>query len=320
MRTRILGTGSCLPDNVVTNDDLAKIVDTSDEWIYSRTGIRKRRIAVKGKDTTGTLAVAAARRALDNAHLSADDIDVIIVATSSADYAFPNTASIVQMHLGASDSMCMDISAACTGFIYALSIAEAYIQSGQFCNALVIGADIVSSHIDWKERSSCVLFGDGAGAVVLGISDKAQNSGKFSCLHADGSKGYVLTSEERAKRMDNIVDRIHMDGQEVFKFAVKKVPEAIEEVLLKADVKKEEIKYFVLHQANIRIIESVARRLGIKMDKFPSNLNEYGNTSAASIPILLDELNRSGKLTAGDRIVMAGFGAGLSWGSTLMEW
>lgn len=320
MRTRILGTGSCLPDNVVTNDDLAKIVDTSDEWIYSRTGIRKRCIAVRGKDTTGTLAVAAAQRALDNAHLSVDDIDVIIVATSSADYAFPNTASIVQMHLGVSDSMCMDISAACTGFIYALSIAEVYIQSGQFRNALVIGADIVSSHIDWKERSSCVLFGDGAGAVVLGISDEAQSSGKFSCLHADGSKGYVLTSEERAKRMDNIVDRIHMDGQEVFKFAVKKVPEAIEEVLLKADVKKEEIKYFVLHQANIRIIESVARRLGIKMDKFPSNLNEYGNTSAASIPILLDELNRSGKLTAGDRIVMAGFGAGLSWGSTLMEW
>lgn len=320
MRTRILGTGSCLPDNVVTNDDLAKIVDTSDEWIYSRTGIRKRRIAVKGKDTTGTLAVAAAQRALDNAHLSADDIDVIIVATSSADYAFPNTASIVQMHLGASDTMCMDISAACTGFIYALSIAEAYIQSGQFRNALVIGADIVSSHIDWKERSSCVLFGDGAGAVVLGIADEVQSSGKFSCLHADGSKGYVLTSEERAKRMDNIVDRIHMDGQEVFKFAVKKVPEAIEEVLLKADVKKEEIKYFVLHQANIRIIESVAKRLGLEMDKFPSNLNEYGNTSAASIPILLDELNRSGKLTAGDRIVMAGFGAGLSWGSTLMEW
>jgi len=313
MKTRILGTGSCVPQKVVTNDDLAKVVDTSDEWIYTRTGIRSRHLA--DGDTAGTLAAEAARQALDNSGLEAGAIELIIVATSSPDYIFPSTASIVQNEIGAAGAMCFDISAACTGFIYALSAAEAYIQSGQFKAALVIGSEVMSSELDWKDRSTCVLFGDGAGAVVLSSEacDFASHTyfKSVSVLHADGSKGKVLTSGE---------DFIHMDGQEVFKFAVKKVPESINEVLKKADVPIDDVKYFVLHQANIRIIEAAAKRLGADMNKFPANLEKYGNTSAASIPILLDEMNRNNILHRGDKIILSGFGAGLSWGSTLLEW
>ncbi len=313
MKTKILGTGSCVPQKVVTNDDLAKVVDTNDEWIYTRTGIRSRRVA--DGDTAGTLAAGAARQALDNSGLGAGDIELIIVATSSPDYIFPSTASIVQNEIGATKAMCFDISAACTGFIYALSAAEAYIQSGQFKTALVIGSEIMSSELDWKDRSTCVLFGDGAGAVVLSAEsgDIAAHTyfKSVSVLHADGSKGNVLTSGR---------DFIRMDGQEVFKFAVKKVPESIKEVLEKANVPIDDVKYFVLHQANIRIIEAAAKRLGVDMSKFPANLEKYGNTSAASIPILLDEMNRNNILQRGDKIILSGFGAGLSWGSTLLEW
>lgn len=333
MKTKISGTGKSVPQKVVTNDDLAQVIDTSDEWIYTRTGIRSRHVAeLKAGtqntcDTASTLAAEAAHRALNNAEISAEDIELIIVATSSPDYMFPSTASIVQNKIGAGKAMCFDISSACTGFIYALSIAEAYIQSGQFKNALVIGSEIMSEEVDWKDRSTCVLFGDGAGAVVLTAENETFDSTKLStvskgingdtyfrtvsALHADGSKGQVLT---RGK------DFIRMDGQEVFKFAVKKVPESINEVLEKANVPIEEIKYFVLHQANIRIIEAVAKRLGAEMSRFPTNLGEYGNTSAASIPILLDEMNRSNILQRGDKIILSGFGAGLSWGSTLLEW
>lgn len=359
MKTKISGTGKSVPQKVVTNDDLAQVIDTSDEWIYTRTGIRSRHVAeLKAGtqntcDTASTLAAEAAHRALNNAEISAEDIELIIVATSSPDYMFPSTAAIVQNKIGAGKAMCFDISSACTGFIYALSIAEAYIQSGQFKNTLVIGSEIMSGEVDWKDRSTCVLFGDGAGAVVLTAENEIFDSTKLSvvpgiisskvssvipskipdtdsctatvskgincdtyfrtvsALHVDGSKGQVLT---RGK------DFIRMDGQEVFKFAVKKVPESINEVLEKANVPIEEIKYFVLHQANIRIIEAVAKRIGVEMSRFPTNLREYGNTSAASIPILLDEMNRSNILQRGDKIILSGFGAGLSWGSTLLEW
>lgn len=334
MKTKISGTGKSIPQKVVTNDDLVRVIDTSDEWIYTRTGIRSRHVA--DTDTSAMLAAEAAKQALYNASISAEDIELIIVATSSPDYTFPSTASIVQNKIGACGAMCFDISAACTGFIYALSIAEAYMQSGQFKQALVIGSEIMSGEVDWKDRSTCVLFGDGAGAVVLSaeqetLSEPEQiillapesaedcSTEKFShtyfktisALHADGSKGQVLT---RGKEF------IQMDGREVFKFAVKKVPESINEVLEKANVSIDEVKYFVLHQANIRIIEAVAKRLGTEMSRFPTNLERYGNTSAASIPILLDEMNRSNILQRGDKIILSGFGAGLSWGSTLLEW
>lgn len=362
MKTKILGTGKSVPKKIVTNDDLAKIIDTSDEWIYTRTGIKSRHVAelrseaayavyttkaeeaaratesareaettetAETADTTetaSTLAIEASRQALANAGVAAQDIELIIVATSSPDYTFPSTAALVQDGIGAKGAMCFDISAACTGFIYALSIAEAYMQSGQFKTALVIGSEVMSTEVDWKDRSTCVLFGDGAGAVVLSAKPEALERHtvedekeitehtyfkSVSALHADGSKGQVLT---RGK------DFIRMDGQEVFKFAVKKVPESINEVLEKANVPIGEVKYFVLHQANIRIIEAVAKRLGVEMSRFPINLEQYGNTSAASIPILLDEMNRSNILQRGDKIILSGFGAGLSWGSTLLEW
>lgn len=319
MKTRILGTGSSAPQNVVTNDDLAKIVDTSDEWIYSRTGIKQRRIATD--ETAGSLATEAAKKALDNAGVNPEDIELIIVATTSPDYTFPNTASVVQAGIGATGAMCVDISAACTGFIYGLSMAEAYIQSGQFKKTLIIGSEYMSSEVDWKDRSTCVLFGDGAGAAVLAaVEDEAEGFRAVSCLHSDGTKGHVLTAGDRTKLNKGEIDYLHMDGQEVFKFAVKRVPESITEVLDKADMQLEDVTHFVLHQANIRIIESVAKRLGMGMEKFPTNLANYGNTSAASIPILLDELNRNNILKRGDKIILSGFGAGLSWGSTLLEW
>ncbi len=318
MKTRIIGTGSSAPQNVVTNHDLAKVVDTSDEWIYSRTGIKQRRIATE--DNAGSLATEAAKRAIDNAGINPEEIELIIVATTSPDYTFPNTASVVQSNIGATGAMCVDISAACTGFIYGLSMAEAYIQSGQFKKTLIIGAEYMSSIVNWNDRSTCVLFGDGAGAAVLAAVENEEGFRAVSCLHSDGSKGHVLTYGDRAKLSRNEQDYLYMDGQEVFKFAVKTVPESINEVLSKADVKMEDVAHFVLHQANIRIIEAVAKRLGLNMDKFPTNVSDYGNTSAASIPILLDELNRNNILKKNDKIILSGFGAGLSWGSTLLEW
>lgn len=310
MNTKIYGTGSCVPERVVTNDDLSKTLDTSDEWIRTRTGIEKRHIA-GNSETASMLAVKAARKALENAKMQPNEIDAILVATTSGDYTFPNTASIVQKELGAENAACFDISAACTGFIYAFSVANAYIMSGMYKKVLVIGAEIMSSLVDWTDRSVCVLFGDGAGAVVLGGSETGSH---ITRLHSNGGKGKVLTSGGLKK------EYIKMDGQEVFRFAVKKVPESIEEVLQEAGVSHEEIKYFILHQANVRIIEAVAKRLKLPMDKFPVNLREYGNTSAASIPILLDELNRSEKLQTGDKLILSGFGAGLSWGSTFIQW
>lgn len=310
MNTKIYGTGSCVPEKIISNDDLSKTLDTSDEWIRTRTGITTRHIAGLN-ETASVLAGKAAQRALDNAGMSPEEIDAIIVATSSGDYAFPNTASLVQACIGAEQAACFDISAACTGFIYAFSIADAYIKSGMYKKILVIGTEVMSSLVDWTDRSVCVLFGDGAGAVALGESETGKS---MTRLHSNGQKGMVLTAGKTKE------EYIKMDGQEVFRFAVKKVPESIEEVLTEAKVSREKIKYFILHQANVRIIEAVAKRLKMTTEKFPVNLKNYGNTSAASIPILLDELNRNHQLTEGDMLILSGFGAGLSWGSTLLKW
>lgn len=314
MKAKIVGTGRYLPEYIMTNEILSTMVDTSDEWIKTRTGISSRRVAKNC--STSEMAVNAARNALENAGIQAEDIDLIIVATSSPDNNMPNTASVVQSQLGACNAVCFDESAACAGFIIALSIASAYIEAGMMKNVLVIGSDKTSRIVDWTDRSTCVLFGDGAGACVLSAS--GGNRGILGAdLHNDGSKGEVL----KGGSIDNRDERyINMNGQEVFRFAVRNVPETITSLLNKEGVNKDEVKYYVLHQANIRIIESVAKRMDEDMEKFPNNLKDYGNTSAASIPILLDGLNRNNKLQPDDLLVLAGFGAGLSWGSLLVRW
>ena len=306
MCTRIIGTGSYIPKKVITNDDLSHTLDTSDAWISTRTGIHNRHIA-EGM-TSSDMAYMAARRAVDDSGLNPADIDVIIVATSSPDYAFPSTAALVQAKLEAVNAACFDISAACTGFIYAYSIAQGYIAGGMYKNILIIGTEVMSEHVDWKDRSVCVLFGDGAGAAML-TADKDNLSGVM--IHSDGSRGNVLTCGK---------DNIFMDGQEVFKFAVKTVPMSIQDILNKEHIRADDVGMYILHQANQRIIQAVSKRLGISMEKFPMNMQEYGNTSAASIPILLDELNRNNRLVRDELIVMSGFGAGLSWGSIVLNW
>lgn len=320
MTSRIIGTGSYVPAQVVTNDDLSRIVDTSDEWIAGRTGIRQRRIVTE--EGTSHMAAEAARRALENAGISAEELDLILLGTTSSDYCFPSGACEVQKELGAVNACAFDISAACSGFLFALNTMQAFVQAGIYRTGLVIGADCLSKLLDWKDRSTCVLFGDGAGAAVIRADDRGI---VHSVMHSDGEKWQVLTCMSRSN--GNFLNGktpepgfIFMNGQEVFKFAVKTVPECIHQVLEDTGIGMDDIKYFVLHQANYRIIESVAKRLKQPMDKFPMNMEHYGNTSAATVPILLDEMNRSGSLKPGDRIVMSGFGAGLTWGATLLEW
>lgn len=320
MTARIIGTGSAVPEQIVTNEDLSKIVETSDEWISSRSGIKERRVA-KEENTT-SLAILAGKRALENAGVTAEEIEVIIVATCTPDYFFPNTACQVQEAIGAKHAVAFDLSAACSGFLFALSTAQAYIKGGIYQKALIVGAETMSKMIDWSDRSTCVLFGDGAGAAVV----SAEETGVLELVQKSNGAGKgVLSCKARETR--NLLNHesetkeyLYMEGQPVFKFAVKTVPECVEEVLKKAEVKKEEIRYYILHQANRRIIQSVAKRLKEPEEKFPMNLSLYGNTSAASIPILLDEMNRNGMLNRGDKLVLSGFGAGLTWGAVLLEW
>lgn len=321
---RILGSGHYVPKNIVTNDDLSKIVDTNDEWISSRTGISTRYIS--DSEGVSDLASKAALLALKDANISATDIDMILLATMTPDSMLPNNASIIQKNIGAINATCFDINAACSGFLFALNTAHAYLSSGMCKNILVIGAETLSKIVDWSDRASCVLFGDGAGAMVVTADD---TKAFYSVSGSDGSKGHVLTggatllknmlvnSEETNIMTDNYY--MHMDGQEVFKFAVTKVPECINEVLTKANLTAEDIDCFILHQANVRIISSVAKRLGVSPDKLPINLNKYGNTSAATIPILFDELKKSGSLDNAKRVIFSGFGGGLTWGASLVE-
>ena len=320
MAAGIIGTGSYLPSLTVSNQDLEKLMDTTDEWIRSRTGIEKRHIAVE--ETTSSMAVEAARLALINAGVAPSELDLILVGTVSSDNYFPSTACEVQKALLAENATAFDISAACSGFLFGMGIVNAYMAAGMIKTALVIGAETLSKMMDWNERSTCVLFGDGAGAAVLKKTDK----GILSMVQgSDGGRGEVLTCENR--RVNNPFKKntpepfyTVMNGQEVYKFAVRTVPKAIEEALAKAGVEAGEIKYFILHQANLRIIEAVAKRLGQPAEKFPTNLQECGNISAGSVPILLDFVNRQGKLQKGDKIVVAGFGAGLTWGAAVLIW
>lgn len=320
MTMRILGTGSSLPQRIVSNDELARIMDTSDEWIRSRTGIESRHIAVT--ESTTSLSVEAAKRALTNAGVKAEELDLIIVASVSPDLCFPSAACEVQSAIGAVNAVAFDINAACAGFLFGLGIAHAYMAAGTCHKALIIGAETLSKMMDWNDRSTCVLFGDGAGAAVVGESTE----GLISIVQgSDGARGDVLMCRNRP--VNNLFvkgntdwDYTKMNGQEVYKFAVRTVPEAVKEVLEKGNTAPDEVKYFVLHQANIRIIESVAKRLSQPMEKFPTNLQKCGNISAGSIPVLLDSIHRQGMLSKGDKLVLAGFGAGLSFGAALLTW
>ncbi len=320
MTIRIMGTGSYLPENIVTNDDLAKIMDTSDEWIASRTGIRKRHLVKE--ETTAQMSAKAAKQALKEAGLKAEELDLIIVGTLSGDYVTPSTACEVQAMIGADKAVAFDVNAACSGFMFAMNTAYAFIQSGIYQNALVIGAEILSRLMDWNDRSTCVLFGDGAGAAVVTADEK----GLLGFVQgSDGTKGMVLACKNRLNNnplIKNSVepDHVFMDGQEVYKFAVSTVPASIQAVLEEAGLEVSDIKYFLLHQANIRIIQSVAKRLKADINRFPTTLEHCGNISAASVPILLDEVNKKGMLQRGDKLVMAGFGAGLTWSAAVIEW
>lgn len=320
MTTKIIGIGSYVPDTVVTNQDLMKFLDTDDAWIRERTGICERRVS-KDMGTCG-LAIEAAKRAIDDAGIDPKEIDLIVLATSSGDRAFPAAAMDVQAAIGAVNAVGFDITAACSGFIFGLHIAHSFFAAGIYKTALIIGAETLSKVMDWTDRGTCILFGDGAGAAVV----RASETGIIRTLMgSDGTKGWTL--ECQARNLGNCVNGIKpelgfmkMDGKEVFKFAVRKVPEIVAQILEDAQMDPEEIKYFVLHQANFRILEAASRRLKVPMDRIPVNIDRYGNTSAASVPILLDELKRDGKLERGDKLVLAGFGSGMTWGATLLEW
>ncbi len=320
MRARIAGTGSSLPKLRVTNDDLGKIMDTSDAWIRSRTGIGARHIAVE--ETTTSMSVAAAKQALEQAGMQAQELELIIAATLSADHVVPPLSCEIQSALGAVHAAAYDLCAACSGFVFALNTAQAYIQSGMYKNILIVGAETLSKLMDWSDRSTCVLFGDGAGATVI----TADEDGFFTGVQgSDGSKGQVLSCGGRPVKhpfADHEPEDmfVRMNGQEVYKFAVRTVPKCIGQVLEQAQLQPQDISLFLLHQANQRIIEAVAKRLAQPMEKFPVCLEECGNISAASVPILLDQVNRQGRLKRGDKIVLAGFGAGLTWGAIALSW
>lgn len=320
MTSRIIGTGSCLPKNVVTNQDLAAIMDTSDEWIQTRTGIKERRLVKE--ETTASMCIEAAQKALINANIVPEDIDLILVATITGDYITPSTACQVQAVIGAVNAIAMDLNGACSGFLFALNTAHAYLQAEIYNNVLIIGAETLSKIMDWSDRSTCVLFGDGAGAVIIHREEKGLIAFEQG---SDGSKGMVLSCKGRENHnlfISNPLIRnfMQMNGREVYKFAVNTVPKSIQNILSKADIRKEEVDYYILHQANFRIIQSIAKRLNLLEEKFPINLNKCGNISAASIPILLDEMNQKGKLERGMKLILSGFGAGLTWATVLIEW
>lgn len=318
---KICGTGSYAPELVWDNHKLAQMVDTSDEWIRERTGVARRHI-VGETETTADLASKAAMAALADAGMSAEEIDLILVATISPGSIMPSTSCEVQKKIGAVRATCFDLNAACTGFLFALNTAQAYIGQGLYQTALVIGAESLSHLTNWNDRSTCVLFGDGAGAVVL----KGSEDGKYAQVtHSVGAKGDVLTLTSRnqpayEKNATEPETYMQMDGKEVFKFAVSSVPEAIHELLDKEGMDGGQISYYLLHQANARIVASVAKRLKEDIRKFPMNMEEYGNTSSASIPILLDEMNKKGMLKRGQYLILSGFGAGLSYGASLIQW
>ena len=321
MTGKICGTGSWVPDKVWDNNDLARMVETSDAWIRERTGVVQRHIAKENEDTV-TMAARAAQKALEDAGMKAEEIDLIIVATISPTEIMPCVACGVQEQIGAENATCFDLNGACTGSLLALNTAQAYLAQGIYRSALVIGAEKLSGLTDWTDRGTCILFGDGAGAVVL----KAEEGGRYAQVtHSIGKKGGALTLQSRNQICYENNPKaketyIQMNGKEVFTFAVSKVPEAIKTLLYREKISYGDIRYYLLHQANERIIRSAARRLGEDISRFPMNMDRYGNTSSASLLILLDEVKRSGELQRGDKLVLAGFGGGLTYGASLIEY
>ncbi len=321
MSIRILGTGSALPERAVTNEEITELVDTSDEWIRERTGIAGRHISTG--ETVASLASRACVLALENARKSADEVELILVATCSPENVAPCAACQVQKEIGAGNAAAFDLNAACAGFLFALHTAWAYVESGIYRNALIAGSEVLSKIVDWEDRGTCILFGDGAGAVYV---EKCGDGGILGFVqHSDGNKGDVLscvgrTLENPFFRRISEKNYLKMDGREIFSFAVRQIPKTIEEALEKAGIAVGDVELFVLHQANRRIIEGISKRLGADEVHFPTNLERVGNTSSASIPLLLDELNRKGELKPGMRLVLSGFGAGLTCGACVLEW
>ena len=321
IHAKIAATGAYVPPTIITNKDFEKIIDTSDEWITSRTGIGQRHFA--DGENTSEVGAKAALEILRKSNVDPLDVDLIIVATATGDMDFPSTACLVQGIIGAKNAVAFDVAAACSGFIFAMSIADKYIKSGVYKNALVIGAEVISKILDYTDRTTCVLFGDGAAGVLLTAS---QIGGVLAeVMGSDGTKGMSLFGGECLPKhaFSNFdgVDRrkLHMDGQAIFDFATRQTPKCIKELLEKSGVDKEQLKYVIPHQANRRIVQVFARKLGIPMEKFYVNIEKYGNTSSASIPIALNEMMENGLLSEGDNIAMAGFGGGLTWGALLLQ-
>jgi 3-oxoacyl-[acyl-carrier-protein] synthase-3 len=316
--SRIVGTGGYLPEKVLANRDLELSVDTTDEWIYTRTGIRQRHIAADGEKTSD-LALEASRSALRAAGIAAGDLDLIVMATTTPDMVFPSTACLLQAKLGVRNCPAFDVQAVCSGFVYGLATADSFMRSGQYRNALVVGAEIYSRILDWSDRSTCVLFGDGAGAVVL----KRDNAPGIlsSHLHADGSYANLL-SVPGTVCGGKVSGRplLQMDGGGVFKFAVKALDDLVEETLTANGMQKSDIDWLVPHQANIRIIQASAKKLGLSMEKVVVTVDRHANTSAASIPLALDEAARDGRIRAGQHVLLEAVGGGFAWGAALVKW
>lgn len=325
MRAKITGTGSSVPEKVLSNCELERLVETSDEWITTRTGIRERRIAAEG-EFTSTFATRAAENALKMAGVQADEIDLIVVATITPDFPFPATACIVQDNLKATRAAAFDISAACSGFIYALSVVERFIRTGGAKKAIVIGAEVLSRIVDWTDRNTCCLFGDGAGAVVIEAVE-GEKGILSTHIHSDGSYWELLyqagcgsRNPATQKTLDEKSIFLKMQGNEVFKLAVRAMEEAAHEALNANGLSTTDISLFIPHQANRRIIDAIGKRVGVSDDQVFVNLDKYGNTSAASIPIALDEANRTGRIKDGDIVLFDAFGGGLTWASCLVRW
>ena len=332
-RVRIAGTGRSVPERVLTNADLERIVDTSNDWIIARTGIEERRVA-SDEEYTSVFAVDAARKAIEMAGVEASDVDLVLISTVTPDMPFPATACLVQEELGAKDATAFDLNAGCTGFVYGLSVAHQYVSSGAASTALVIGAESLTKYTDYEDRSTCVLFGDGAGAVVLRGEDPPGPSsanglpGILSvAIHSDGSLAHLLempgggsrNPPNRPETLEARLPFIRMLGNETFKVAVRTLAEVSGEVLEGAGQRPEDVRWLIPHQANRRIIDAVGRRIDVPADRVYVNVERYGNTSAASIPIALDELNRDGRIEPGDLVLMAAFGAGLTWGAAAVR-
>lgn len=313
---KILGTGSYLPKKILTNADLEKIVDTTDEWIVQRVGVRRRHLVGESGDTTSSMAEAAARSAIQAANIAPNDIDLIIVATASANFLFPSIACLIQKNLGLTNECpAFDVGAGCSGFVYIMNIADQYIRSGAAKNVLIVGADTLSTVVDWTDRSTCILFGDGAGAVVLSAS--AKPGVLATHIHADGQYANLLYADN-ALFSGKAKNTIQMQGSEVFKVAVTKLGNIVDQTLAKAKIDKHDIDWLIPHQANMRIIQAMAKRLDLPMEKVVLTIEEHGNTSAASIPLALDYAVRNNQIKRGQKLLLEAFGAGFAWGSALV--